>query len=91
MTDQYDTDEPDDTAKPGRYIPGAEVAEIGRKLWGDKWEPQMARSFGTHISTVYRWRDGQVRVPAFVGLLSRYLIEQRAAFDDAEAMILRYR
>jgi hypothetical protein len=46
-----------------RIMKPAELRKIGKALWGDAWQAEMAEAFDVDGSTIRRWANGSVRIP----------------------------
>lgn len=59
------------------------ISDIGRSLWGDRWQTDMARAIGVSDRTVRRWVDGSAEpaVGVYIDLL-RLVIERASDLDD---------
>ena len=61
------------------------IEEIGRALWGDRWQSEMARALGVHRDTVQDWAKRQYEFrPDIAEKLRELLIARRDELDSLE-------
>jgi hypothetical protein len=53
-----------------------EFAEIGRKLYGNRWKAAMARELGRHPVTIFKWLHAE-ELPDHVAKHVQLLAEQQ--------------
>jgi hypothetical protein len=53
----------------------SELEEIGKKLFGDKWQYRLAHLLRLHHMTVWRWYKGRSSIPEHTVMLIRLLAE----------------
>ena len=61
------------------------ITRIGRALWGERWQAEMARTLGVNKDTVQAWRRGQHQprpgsdhAPAVVAVAAAYVEDKTA-------------
>lgn len=59
------------------------ITRIGRALYGERWQADMARDLGVHKDTVQDWRQGraQPRPGVYIDLM-RITVERQADLDE---------
>lgn len=64
------------------------LIDVGRALWGERWQTEMARALQVSDRTIRGWAAGERPTPPgiFVDLL-RIVIERQALLDDLVAKI----
>lgn len=64
------------------------LTDIGRALWGERWQTEMSRALDVTDRTIRGWAAGERPTPTgvFVDLL-RIVIERQSALDDLIAKI----
>lgn len=59
------------------------LANIGRALWGERWQTDMSRALGVTDRTIRGWASGERPVPSGVYIdLLRLVIERQVELDD---------
>ena len=68
--------------------PAPLIVRVGRALYGDRWQSELARALDVAGRTVRRWAAGEYEVPAGVwGEILALVRSQRRALGDVERLI----
>jgi len=62
-----------------------ELREVGRTLFGDRWQTAMARYLRVDPSTVRRWASGVVEIPGPVEVALEERLEKHDSLNNSKA------
>lgn len=75
----------------GRWLVGVTpglLADVGRALYGDRWQTSLARSLGVHVDTIRHWLTGRRGMPSsLAGELAGLLDKRRAEIEAVRAKV----
>lgn len=55
----------------------AQLARVGKSLYGNRWKAPLARALGKDVTTVWRYATGQLEIPRLVEIALKSFLAAR--------------